>query len=90
MREGAMKPKPSTTPAFEDVVKDALRLPAVDKLRLIERLASVLKYDLPSGERHPLQSAHGILAKYGPAPSEEDIAEARRELWGNFPREDIA
>jgi hypothetical protein len=35
----------------------------------------------------PFKSSYGILAKYGPAPSDEDIAEARRGMWGNFPRE---
>jgi len=37
--------------------------------------------------RRALKSAYGILAKYGPAPSDEDIAEVRREMWGNFPRD---
>lgn len=82
--------KTKKAPTFDDVVRDALRLPPTDKARLIVRLASVLQYDLPVESRPPLESARGLLAKYGPAPSDEDIAEARREMWGNFPREDIA
>jgi hypothetical protein len=82
--------KTKEAPAFDDVVQDALRLSAMEKVSLIERLATALKYDLPVSNRKPLKSAYGILAKYGPAPSEEDIAEVRREMWGNFPREDIA
>ena len=75
---------------FDDVVQDALKLSPVDKVRLIERLASVLRYDVASQPVVPRQSLYGALAKYGPAPSEEDIAEVRREMWANFPREDIA
>jgi len=47
----------------------------------------VAKPDEAEPVRRPLKSAYGILAKYGPAPSEEDIAEVRREMWGNFPRD---
>jgi hypothetical protein len=36
----------------------------------------------------PFENSYGILAKYGPAPSEEDIAEVRREMWANFPRDE--
>ncbi len=33
----------------------------------------------------PLKSAYGILAKYGPGPSAEEIDEVRREMWRNSP-----
>ncbi len=36
----------------------------------------------------PLKTGYGMLAKYGPAPSDEDIAEVRREMWANFPRDE--
>lgn len=32
------------------------------------------------------QSLFGALAAYGPAPSAEEVAEARREAWAVFPR----
>jgi len=38
--------------------------------------------------RLPLETGYGMLAKYGPAPSDEDIAEVRREMWANFPRDE--
>lgn len=38
----------------------------------------------------PKRNVRGILADLGPAPSEQDIAEAREEMMRNFPREDIA
>ena len=36
----------------------------------------------------PLKSCYGVLAKYGPAPSAEEIDENRREMFRNFARED--
>lgn len=35
------------------------------------------------------RSSYGVLAHLGPAPSEQDIAEAREDMMRNFPREDI-
>lgn len=35
--------------------------------------------------RLPLKNCYGILAKYGPGPSGEEIDAARKELWGHFP-----
>jgi hypothetical protein len=40
-----------------------------------------------STARKPLKSSYGILAKYGTAPSAEEMDEARREVWGDFPGE---
>jgi hypothetical protein len=47
--------------------------------------------EVPAEETaEPKRSLLGILEDYGPAPSAEEIDEARREMWGNFPRDDIA
>ncbi len=32
----------------------------------------------------PKKSAFGLLAKYGPGPTEEEIDENRREMFGGF------
>lgn len=37
--------------------------------------------------RPKLKSARGLWKNLGFTVSEEDIAEARKEMWGNFPRE---
>jgi hypothetical protein len=37
----------------------------------------------------PLRSPEGLWADMGFDITEEDIARARREMWGNFPREDV-
>ncbi len=65
----------------------AKQLSAVDKIRLIERLAPQIEYELKScnpAERKPLR---GLWR--GVDLSEEDIAQARRETWTEFPREDV-
>jgi hypothetical protein len=38
--------------------------------------------------RVPLQSGLGLLAKYGPAPSAEEIDENRREMFRRFAEEE--
>ncbi len=41
-----------------------------------------------SGEaKPPYRSLEGLWAKYDINITEEDIAEMRREMWSNFPRE---
>jgi hypothetical protein len=49
---------------------------------------------LPVGphENHPAQlppfeTGYGMLAKYGPAPSSEEIDANRRDMFRNFPQE---
>jgi hypothetical protein len=37
--------------------------------------------------RKPYRSLWGAMKHLGPAPSAEDIDEARREAWANFPHE---
>jgi hypothetical protein len=32
----------------------------------------------------PFKSGYGILAKYGPAPTNEEMEENRRDMWKNF------
>lgn len=39
--------------------------------------------------RKPRRSLLGLCSDLGIHITEKDIAEARREMWGNFPREDF-
>lgn len=77
------------TTTLEEVAPLALRLSPVDKARLIERIASDLQRDVTRSRPAPRRSLYGILADLGPAPSAEEIDEARREAWANFPRDDV-
>ena len=40
-----------------------------------------------NGKQEPLRSLRGLWADLNFHVTEEDIAEARREMWGNFPRD---
>jgi hypothetical protein len=72
---------------FEEVVTLALRLSPVEKVRLLERLAVTLEQDLQP--KQALRSLYGSFADLGDAPSAEAIDDTRREVWSNFPREDV-
>lgn len=72
-----------------DVLQRAQRLAPIDKVRLIERLAPEIERALPQEPAAPKRSLHGIVKEFGPAPSAEEIDEARREAWATFPRDDI-
>jgi hypothetical protein len=52
-----------------------------DVLHFVESLAA------DSSPGLPLRSLRGLWAGMGFDVTEEDIALARREMWGNFPRE---
>jgi len=79
----------STATVTVDSVLELLRqLPPRDQLRVVARAAPEVARPTPSG-RTPLRSLRGLCADLGPAPSAEEIDEARREAWANFPREDI-
>jgi hypothetical protein len=75
----------------------AQQLSSSDQLRLVARLTDLLaeRVALPTpsevekGQEQPKFTIRGLLADLGPAPSAEDIDEVRREMWANFPRDDI-
>jgi plasmid stability protein len=48
---------------------------------LVRDLAPVVPPKHPAG---PYKTSRGILAKYGPAPSAEEIDENRREMFRGF------
>jgi hypothetical protein len=82
-----MTEKVATT--LEEALAVALKLSPRDKVRLVERVVSTLEREVTDSPQTPRRSFFGLLAEFGPAPSEEDFEEIRREMWGNFPREDI-
>ena len=63
----------------------------VAKLRSLpqEQQQEVLAFVTTIGQtvpKPPCTSAHGLWAHYGDDIGEDDIAEARAELWNGFPR----
>ena len=69
---------------LEDVLDLAKQLSAVDKVRLIERIAPELEREVAHAQRTPRKSLRGLWR--GVDITEEDIAEARREIWANVPQ----
>jgi len=73
----------------EDVLTKLRGLPE-EKQRLVLRYVEALD----GGEDGPVDgegtySVEGLWADLGLTITDEDIAEARREMWGNFPRENV-
>jgi hypothetical protein len=76
---------------FKEVLSLAKQLTPGQKLRLIEAIVPDLEEPLQRAEagEKPLRSLYGLWKDFGVSISAEEIDEARREMWGNFPREDI-
>jgi hypothetical protein len=75
--------------SYEEVVEQALHLTPVEKAQLLEKLASTLKEELADEQKKPMKSLYGLWADLKVDISAEDIDQIRREMWSNFPREDI-
>ena len=73
--------KCANTVTLEQALALARQLSPADKARLIEHVAPDIERELDAKSLRGLWRGLGITA--------EDIAEARREMWGSFPREDI-
>jgi hypothetical protein len=72
---------------IEQMVVEKLRKLSPEKQQEVLDFAEFLHYK--SGPKQPRRSLMGLWADLNVKITEEDIAEARREMWGNFPREDI-
>jgi hypothetical protein len=79
-------------PAFEEILSLAEQLTPGQKLRLIEAIMPDLEEPLQRDEEgeKSLRFLYGLWKDVGISISAEEIdAAARRELWGNLPRQDI-
>lgn len=70
------------TVTLDQVLNLAEQLSARDKERLIERIAPHVSRAKSNISNKPLRSLYGIWQGF--SITEQDIAEARREMWGNF------
>ena len=71
---------------IEEAILEKVRtLPPAKKTEVLEYVTG-----LEAPERRPFRSPKGILADLDFTLTEEDLAEARREMWANFPHDDIA
>lgn len=78
----------NSTVTLQSVFELAERLSPVDKVRLIERIAPLLESEFDSHAGGPRESLRGLWK--GLQVGDDDIAEARREMWSGFPREEPA
>jgi hypothetical protein len=75
---------------FEQVKELATRLSPADRARIVEWLEATLSDE--SGTPAPTalrRSLYGLCADLGLRLTDKDIEESRREMWSNFPHEDI-
>jgi len=72
---------------IEESLLEAVQALPADKRQEVLDFAEFLRRK--SQPQRPRKSLEGLWAGHGISISEEDIAEARREMWGNFPRKDI-
>lgn len=58
---------------------------------LVSQAIDAIIAEAPEGaaRKEPTHSLRGLLAKYGPAPSAEEIDQNRAEMLANFPRTDF-
>jgi hypothetical protein len=70
----------------KSVLEKLLKLP-VDKQKEVLDFVECLEKN--AGQRRSRRSLKGLWADLEVNISADDIAEARREMWGGFPREDI-
>jgi hypothetical protein len=73
--------------SLEEALDLVKQLSPLDKARLIERIVPDIERELKAAQPTPRKSLRGLWQ--GLDITEEEIAEARREMWSNFPREDI-
>ena len=73
--------------SLEEALDLVKQLSPLDKARLIERIFPDIERELKAARPTPRRSLRGLWQ--GLDITEEEIAEARREMWSNFPREDI-
>jgi hypothetical protein len=73
--------------SLEEALDLVKQLSPLDKARLIERIVPDIERELKAAQPTPRKSLRGLWQ--GLDITEEEIAEARREMWSNFPRGDI-
>lgn len=72
---------------LEQSILNAVRALPPEKQAEVLKIAESLKQD--TGAKRPRKSGRGLWADLGISLSAEDIDEARKEMWGNFPRSDV-
>jgi len=77
--------------SVEEAILERVRTLPPEKREEVLKFADSLADPLKAAPKTkpPLRSPEGLWADFDIDISEEDIAELRREMWKNFPRDDI-
>jgi len=73
--------------AVEEIILECVRTLPPSQQEKVREFAEQLRQQ--SQPAVPLKSLEGLWSRYSFDLTDEDITEARREMWGTFPREDI-
>lgn len=72
---------------LEATLKLVKQLSVLDKVRLIEQIAPQIEEELTNIQPQSRQCLRGIWRSAD--ITESDINQVRKEMWNNFPREDV-
>ncbi|GAB4374793.1 MAG: hypothetical protein Kow00121_19660 [Elainellaceae cyanobacterium] len=70
--------------SFEEILTLTEQLPLADKVRLLEQIAPQITKAIVTAQPTPRKSLLSIWR--GIDSVEAELAEARREMWSNFPK----
>ena len=73
--------------SLEQAILEAVRVLPAEKQQEVLNHAAKLRDE--AGGKRPFKSVKGLWADLGISLSAEEIGESRRDMWRNFPREDI-
>jgi hypothetical protein len=79
-----MSSPPTTSITLEQAIKTLRQLPARERLKILVEKIAEAEREMPEAPKKPKKSLKGLWK--GVSISSEDIDEARREMWGNFPK----
>ncbi len=72
---------------LDEIVEMTKQLSLLDKVRLIEKITPQIESELSAAQPVQRTPLRGLWE--GLNITDEDIAEVRAEMWGNFPNKDI-
>jgi hypothetical protein len=71
-------------PLEEAKLMAAARAKGLSADALVRQAVDEILADAPGPPLKPKKSAYGLLAKYGPGPTEQEIDENRKEMFRGF------
>jgi hypothetical protein len=73
--------------SLEQAILEAVRALPAEKQQEVLNHAAKLRDE--AGRKNPFKSVKGLWADLGVSLSQEEIEQNQRDMWRNFPREDV-